>query len=83
MDAEIRLPQWGMGMTEGTVLQWFKQEGEAVAEGEPLVEIETAKITNVIEAPVSGTLTRIVAEVDATIAIAELLAVISAADGAG
>jgi pyruvate/2-oxoglutarate dehydrogenase complex dihydrolipoamide acyltransferase (E2) component len=83
MDAEIRLPQWGMGMTEGTVLQWYKQEGDVVAEGEPLVEIESAKITNVIEAPASGTLTRIVAKEDATVAIFELLGVISATDGAG
>jgi pyruvate dehydrogenase E2 component (dihydrolipoamide acetyltransferase) len=83
MDTEIRLPQWGMGMTEGTVLQWYKKEGDVVAEGEPLVEIESAKITNVIEAPASGTLTRIVAEEDATVGISELLGVISAADGAG
>jgi pyruvate dehydrogenase E2 component (dihydrolipoamide acetyltransferase) len=83
MDAEIRLPQWGMGMTEGTVLQWYKQEGDVVAEGEPLVEIESAKITNVIEAPASGTLTRIVAKEDDTVAIFELLGVISAVDGAG
>jgi pyruvate dehydrogenase E2 component (dihydrolipoyllysine-residue acetyltransferase) len=83
MDAEIRLPQWGMGMTEGTVLQWYKQEGDVVAEGEPLVEVESAKITNVIEAPASGTLTRIVAKEDDTVAIFELLGVISAVDGAG
>jgi pyruvate dehydrogenase E2 component (dihydrolipoamide acetyltransferase) len=83
MDSEIRLPQWGMGMTEGTVLQWYKAEGDAVAEGEALVEIESAKITNVIEAPASGILTRIVAGQDVTVGVAELLGVISTADSAG
>ena len=83
MDSEIRLPQWGMGMTEGTVLQWYKAEGDAVVEGEALVEVESAKITNVIEAPASGVLTRIVAGQDVTVGVAELLGVISIADGAG
>jgi pyruvate dehydrogenase E2 component (dihydrolipoamide acetyltransferase) len=83
MDSEIRLPQWGMGMTEGTVLQWYKAEGDAVAEGEALVEIESAKITNVIEAPATGILTRIVAGQDVTVGVAELLGVISTADSAG
>ncbi len=83
MDSEIRLPQWGMGMTEGTVLQWYKAEGDAVVAGEALVEVESAKITNVIEAPASGVLTRIVAGQDVTVGVAELLGVISMADGAG
>lgn len=83
MDSEIRLPQWGMGMTEGTVLQWYKAEGDAVVAGEALVEVESAKITNVIEAPASGVLTRIVAGQDVTVGVAELLGVISIADGAG
>jgi pyruvate/2-oxoglutarate dehydrogenase complex dihydrolipoamide acyltransferase (E2) component len=83
MDSEIRLPQWGMGMTEGTVLRWLKEEGETVAEGEPLVEIETAKVTNIMEAPASGTLTRIIAGPDDTVAIFELLGVISTPDGVG
>lgn len=83
MESEIRLPQWGMGMTEGTVLQWYKEEGDAVAEGEALVEVESAKITNVIEAPASGILTRIVAGQDVTVGVAELLGVITTADGAG
>jgi pyruvate dehydrogenase E2 component (dihydrolipoamide acetyltransferase) len=83
MDSEIRLPQWGMGMTEGTVLRWLKEEGETVAEGDPLVEIETAKVTNIIEAPAAGTLTRIIAGPDDTVAIFELLGVISIPDGAG
>lgn len=72
-----------MGMTEGTVLQWYKAEGDTVVEGESLVEVESAKITNVIEAPASGVLTRIVAGQDVTVGVAELLGVISIADGAG
>ena len=72
-----------MGMTEGTVLQWYKEEGDTVIEGEALLEVETAKITNVIEAPASGILTRIIAGQDVTVGISGLLGIISTADGAG
>jgi pyruvate/2-oxoglutarate dehydrogenase complex dihydrolipoamide acyltransferase (E2) component len=73
---EVRLPQWGMGMTEGTVVEWLKSVGDQVAEGEPLVEIETAKAVDVLPAPASGTLVEIVAPADAVIPVNELLAVI-------
>ena len=59
MITKVLLPKWGMGIEEGTVLRWLKGVGEAVAKGEPIVEIETAKATQEIEAPASGTLTEI------------------------
>jgi pyruvate/2-oxoglutarate dehydrogenase complex dihydrolipoamide acyltransferase (E2) component len=48
-----------MGLEEGTVVRWLKGEGERVEKGEPIVEIETAKATQEVESPVSGTLLKI------------------------
>ncbi len=59
MAAEIKMPQLGLTMTEGTVTQWFKQVGEAVAQGELLYEVATDKITNQIESTASGILLEI------------------------
>ena len=73
---EVRLPQWGMGMNEGTVLQWYKEIGDTVAEGEPLAEIETAKATGDLEAPAAGTLVEIVAAVDTEVPVGDVLCVL-------
>lgn len=59
MAAEIKMPQLGLTMTEGTVTQWFKKVGEAVKQGELLYEVATDKITNQIEATASGILLEI------------------------
>ena len=59
MAAEIKMPQLGLTMTEGTVTQWFKQVGEAVNQGELLFEVATDKITNQVEATASGILLEI------------------------
>jgi pyruvate/2-oxoglutarate dehydrogenase complex dihydrolipoamide acyltransferase (E2) component len=55
----VVLPKWGMGIDEGTVVRWLKSVGERVEKGEPIVEIETAKATQEVEAPASGTLKEI------------------------
>lgn len=55
-----------MGIEEGTIIQWLKAEGDSVTEGEPLVEIETAKATQAVEAPASGRLTKILLAVGST-----------------
>jgi pyruvate dehydrogenase E2 component (dihydrolipoamide acetyltransferase) len=71
----ITMPKWGLTMTEGTVVGWLKQQGQRFAEGEELLEIETTKITNVLEAPEAGTLRRVVAPAGATLPVGALLAV--------
>jgi pyruvate/2-oxoglutarate dehydrogenase complex dihydrolipoamide acyltransferase (E2) component len=76
---EVRLPQWGMGINEGTVLQWLKAVGDEVAEDEPLVEIETAKATDFVNAPATGVLAEIVAEVGAVVPVSDVLAIIETA----
>ncbi len=59
MASEIKIPQLGLTMTEGTVTRWFKQVGEAVAQGEVLFEVATDKITNQVESTATGILLEI------------------------
>ena len=73
MTIEIKVPTLGESVTEATVGQWFKKAGETVKADEPLVELETDKVTVEVPAPASGVLTSIVAETGATIAVGGLL----------
>ena len=56
MSYQITMPKFGLTMTEGTVTKWLKSVGEQVSKSEPLMEVETEKITNVVEAPADGVL---------------------------
>jgi pyruvate dehydrogenase E2 component (dihydrolipoamide acetyltransferase) len=82
--AEVRLPQAGMGMTDGTVLDWLKQVGEKVSKGECIAEVEAAKTTLEIEAPCDGVLARIVTPAGTLVPVREVMAVIALpGEGAG
>jgi pyruvate dehydrogenase E2 component (dihydrolipoamide acetyltransferase) len=83
MLVEVLLPQWGMGMTEGVIVNWFKGEGDTVEAGEPLVEVEAAKATSDVEAPTSGVLHKILAEVDETVEVRSVIAMIDDGSPAG
>src|SRR5579875_2858834 len=74
---EVRMPEMGESVTEGTVLQWHKREGEEVRADETIVEISTDKVDAEVPAPASGTLTKIHAPVGETIEVGSLLAEIA------
>jgi 2-oxoglutarate dehydrogenase E2 component (dihydrolipoamide succinyltransferase) len=78
---EIRVPTLGESVTEATIGKWFKQPGEAVAVDEPLVELETDKVTIEVPAPAAGTLSEISAKNGETVAVGALLGQIK--EGAG
>src|SRR5947209_7017828 len=75
---EVVLPQMGESVQEGTVLEWLKQVGDAVTEGDTLVEISTDKVDAEIPAPASGTLVEILAEPDEVVRSGSVVARIAA-----
>ena len=78
MPTDLLLPQWGMGMNDGMVVRWLKSEGDQVKAGEPVVEIEAAKVTGEVESPAPGTLGRIVAPEGAVVPTGTRLGIILA-----
>ena len=74
MSIEIRVPALGESVTEATVGKWFKQAGESVNADEPLVELETDKVTVEVPAPASGVLGDILVKSGSTVAVGSLLA---------
>jgi 2-oxoglutarate dehydrogenase E2 component (dihydrolipoamide succinyltransferase) len=78
MAIEIRVPTLGESITEATVGKWFKKAGEPVQADEPLVELETDKVTLEVNAPSPGVLSEIVAETGQTVAIGALLGQVAA-----
>jgi 2-oxoglutarate dehydrogenase E2 component (dihydrolipoamide succinyltransferase) len=79
---DITVPALGESVTEATVAKWLKQPGDAVGADEPLVELETDKVTLEVNAPTAGTLKSIAAEEGATVAVGALLGVFAAGAGA-
>ena len=76
MTTKVNLPKPGMGIDEATVLRWLKGIGDKVERGEPIVEVETAKATQEVEAPVSGTITSILVTEGQTAPVNTALALI-------
>ena len=81
MSVEIKVPTLGESVTEATVGQWFKKVGDTVAADEPLVELETDKVTIEVPAPAAGTLEAIAAKEGETVNVGGLLGALG--NGAG
>lgn len=77
---KVLMPRLSLTMKEGTVVHWFKKEGETVNKGEPLVEVVTEKVTYDVEAPESGVLRKILVLEGVDVPVAETLGVITATD---
>ncbi len=78
MSTEIRVPTLGESVTEATIGQWFKQVGDVVNADEPIVELETDKVTIEVPAPISGILEAIAANPGETVDVGALLGAIGA-----
>ncbi len=78
MVTKVVMPRLSLTMKEGTVVTWFKKEGETVKKGDPLVEVLTEKVTYDIEAPASGILRKILAVEGVDVPVAGTLGVIAA-----
>jgi pyruvate dehydrogenase E2 component (dihydrolipoyllysine-residue acetyltransferase) len=77
MAFSVQMPALGESVTEGTVTRWLKQEGDTVAQDEPLLEVSTDKVDTEIPSPTSGVLSKIIAQEDDTVEVGGELAVIS------
>jgi multifunctional 2-oxoglutarate metabolism enzyme len=75
---QIKMPEMGESVTEGTILEWHKAEGDPVTEGETVVEVSTDKVDAEVPAPASGTITRLLAQADDTVKVGQVLAEMAA-----
>ena len=73
MATRVFMPKAGMAMEEGTIIQWFKKEGDKVATGDPLLEIETDKVNMEVEAPATGVLLKIIRLEGETVPVTETI----------
>ena len=81
--AEIKMPQMGESVTEGTVLEWHKQVGDPVEADETVVEVSTDKVDAEVPAPADGVITEILVEPDETVPVGTVLAQLSVGAEAG
>ena len=77
MTIEIKVPAMGESVTEATVARWFKKEGESVARDEPLLELETDKVTVEVPAPAAGSIESITVKAGATVQVGAVLGAIA------
>jgi pyruvate dehydrogenase E2 component (dihydrolipoamide acetyltransferase) len=76
MAVKVIMPQAGQDLETGIVKQWLKAEGDSVTKGEPIVQIETEKVTLDVEAPTAGVLLRILVPDETETAIFSTIAII-------
>ena len=77
MTVEIKVPAMGESVTEATISKWFKKEGESVKRDEPLLELETDKVTVEVPSPADGSIESITAQAGSTVAVGALLGAIA------
>lgn len=77
---EVLLPQWTMDMREGDVVRWLCRVGDAVSEGQDLVEVEAEKITATVAAPLAGVVTEVCVPTGGSAEVGETLCVLVPAD---
>jgi len=77
MSTEIKVPQLGESVSEATIAKWFKKVGDSVAVDEPLVELETDKVTVEVPSPVAGALEEIIAQQGDDVEVGALLATLA------
>ncbi len=77
MTVEIKVPAMGESVTEATISKWFKKEGDAVKRDEPLLELETDKVTVEVPSPADGSIESITAQAGATVSVGALLGAIA------
>jgi pyruvate dehydrogenase E2 component (dihydrolipoamide acetyltransferase) len=71
------MPKWGLTMKEGKISKWFKSEGDTIEKGEPFFEVETEKITNVVEATANGVVFQIVVTAGSAVPVGTIVAIIA------
>jgi 2-oxoglutarate dehydrogenase E2 component (dihydrolipoamide succinyltransferase) len=76
--AEVQLPQLGESVTEGIITAWLVKPGDTVTVDQPIVEISTDKVDTEIPSPIAGTITELRADVDDTVQVGQVIAVITA-----
>jgi pyruvate dehydrogenase E2 component (dihydrolipoamide acetyltransferase) len=76
----IVMPKWGLEMREGTILDWLVDEGAHIEVGTPIIDVETDKISNAVEAPDPGLLRRRIAKAGDTLPVKALLGVLAEAE---
>ena len=79
MATKMVMPLLGQTMEEGTIIKWFKNEGDTLTAGEPLLEVMTDKVNMEVEAPEDGVLLKILAQVDDIVPVQDPIAIIGAA----
>jgi len=74
---KVAMPKWGLSMSSGRITAWIAKEGDEVAEGDDLCEIDTDKIAGVLECSAPGTLRRVIAEVDEDVPVGATIALVT------
>lgn len=80
MIAKVVMPKWGLSMTSGKITEWLASEGDEIADGDELADIDTDKITGSLEASEEGVLRRVIARVGEDVPVGGTIALIAPAD---